>query len=202
MHGDDAAGGDHVPDAAQAAAPHHRGQLGRRVGSAAPSWADSCRPRRPGQPAQGGHQPVEPQLEEGGQRRPVGVVISSTTTRPPGRTTRAISLMPRARSENSALRSPPWRRRTRHPPREARGRWPVRSAARRRRPGPRPGRSPWRGRARACASEKSAPTTVPPGCRSAQSQFEGRGPRCRWRYRAPRSPGAQPRSGRRPGCAS
>ena len=34
----------------------------------------------------------------------VGVVISNTTTRPPGRTTRAISPSPRSRSEK--LRAP------------------------------------------------------------------------------------------------
>ena len=42
--------------------------------------------------------------ELAGQRARVGVVSSSTTTRPPGRTTRAISARPRPRSEK--LRAP------------------------------------------------------------------------------------------------
>ena len=44
---------------------------------------------------------IEKNVDKGGW---VGVVISSTTTRPPGRTTRAISASPRSRSEK--LRAP------------------------------------------------------------------------------------------------
>ena len=61
----------------------------------------------------------------------MGVVNSSTTTRPPGRTTRAISARPRPDRRSCARRSRPWRRRRSRPRRAARARRPTRSAARR-----------------------------------------------------------------------
>ena len=167
----------------------------RAAGSAAPSSAGSCRRRRRRRPCRcsgtmrSNH--TRKNVDSGGR---CGVVISSTTTRPPGRTTRAISRQP-AVEVGEVARA------------EADGRGVERAVGvgqvERVAPLEAQRRAPCAARASSISSEKSEPTTSPPGpTRRASSTREvaGAASRRRARGRPARPPPGRRRGARQRWC--
>ena len=189
MQGDDPAGGEHVADLAQPGSRTSSPPARRAPGSAAPSSAGSCRPRRRRRaaraPGRRGRTTARRTSTAAGRS---GVVISSTTTRPPGRTTRAISRRPcvqvgevaRAEADGGGVeRVVVVGQRERVGGLEAHGA----------RPAP-PRRAALSRASSSIRSEKSAPTTSPPGA-DAPGELERQVARCRSPRRARGRPGRQ-----------